>query len=125
MLGDGVSVRVRIAGDLAWLTIKGGSEGIRRAEFEYQIPEQDAHAMVSQLASGQVITKTRYWVPHEAHTWEVDCFSGSNEGLVLAELELPDEQTPFSNPPWVGREVSGDVRYYNAYLAQHPFSTWR
>lgn len=119
----GVSVRVRIAGDRANLNIKSATLGIRRLEFEYSIPLDDAIQLL-ELASGSVIEKTRHFVEYQGHTWEIDVFTGANEGLVVAEIELSDEEQQFALPGWAGAEVSDDPRYYNVYLSQHPFATW-
>lgn len=117
------TVRVRIAGERAWLNIKGRTEGIRRLEFEYEIPVADAVQLLD-LSQAAVIDKTRYLVEHGDRTWEVDEFHGENEGLVVAELEVRDERDEFERPSWLGAEVSGDPRYYNARLARHPFREW-
>jgi len=114
------TVRVRTAGDKAWLTIKGQSSGASRSEFEYQIPYEDALLLFS-LCEGGLVEKIRYRVPYEGMVWEVDEFMGQNEGLVIAEIELEYEDQPFSIPPWAGREVTGDPRYYNSNLAVKPF----
>ena len=119
-----VTVRVRVAGDRAWLTLKGATQGISRSEFEYPVPVAEAEAMLSELALPGVVEKTRHLVRHEGWDWEVDVFEGANAGLVLAEVELKraDDRPPI--PPWAGREVSGDQRYFNAWLAAHPFGGW-
>ena len=116
------AVRVRIKGENAYITIKGPSDknGFSRCEFEYEIPVADAEEMLKLCESG-FIEKIRHYVVCENHTFEIDVFSGANEGLVLAELELASENEEFAKPDWLGEEVTGDVRYYNAYLAQHPF----
>ncbi|MEN7973069.1 MAG: CYTH domain-containing protein [Verrucomicrobiota bacterium] len=117
------TVRVRIIGGQAFLTIKGATTGISRSEFEYEIPVADAVELLK-LCGDAIVEKTRYFVGHGGMVWELDVFSGANEGLVLAELELESEEQPFDLPDWAGKEVSGDIRYYNAYLARHPFATW-
>ena len=117
-------VRVRIAGDKGYLTIKGKSVGIARAEFEYEIPVADAATMMDELCTLPEIVKVRYRVPMGDLVWEVDEFGGMNEGLVVAEIELPDVNTPFEKPEWVGEEVSADARYYNSNLLNHPFKEW-
>ncbi|KAA6185630.1 CYTH domain-containing protein [Thiohalocapsa marina] len=119
-----VTLRVRVKGDAAFLTVKGQPTGISRSEFEYPIPVTDAEAMLKELAVSPPIEKTRYRVRCGAHLWEVDVFAGANAGLVMAEVELDSEDEAFERPDWAGREVTGDRRYYNASLAQHPFSTW-
>jgi CYTH domain-containing protein len=117
------TVRVRVRGDKGFLTIKGrGSEdGLSRYEWEKEIPVSEAFELMALCGSG-VIDKTRYLVPFGKHTYEVDVFHGANEGLVLAEIELSDEQEAFEKPSWLGEEVTGDVRYYNSKLSLHPFS---
>lgn len=120
---DGCTVRVRIADDKAFLTIKGKTEGISRAEFEYEIPVEDARAMMN-LAIYPPIIKTRYYAEVDGKTWEVDVFEGENEGLVMAEIELRSENEEFSLPEWATEEVTGDKRYYNSYLAENPYKGW-
>jgi len=119
------AVRVRIAGEQAWLTIKGENQGAVRSEFEYPIPLADAEQILSQLCSGGVIVKTRYLRRCGAHIWEVDVFEGDNAGLVLAEVELESEREQVQLPDWVTREVTMDARYYNVNLLSHPVSSWR
>lgn len=121
---DNGSVRVRIRGERAELNIKSTRDGIHRLEYEYQIPLDDARQLLAEVALKPLIEKTRYWVEYEGATWEIDVFHGDNDGLVLAELELTDADQPFSRPPWIGREVSTDRRYYNTYLSEHPFQSW-
>ena len=117
------TVRVRVRGDNGFLTIKGRSseDGLSRYEWEKEIPVSEALELMALCGSG-VIDKTRYLVPFGGHTYEVDVFHGANEGLVLAEIELSDEQEAFEKPSWLGEEVTGDVRYYNSMLSLHPFS---
>jgi adenylate cyclase len=117
------TVRVRVAGDRGFLTVKGRSHGASRAEFEYEIPVADAELLLG-LCEAPSIDKTRHLVAHGSHTWEVDVFHGANEGLVVAEVELgsPDELVDL--PDWVGAEVTGDPRYYNANLVATPYRTW-
>lgn len=117
------TVRVRIAGNAAFLTIKGQSTGATRAEFEYPVPVEDARALLA-LCDGPLIEKTRFLVMHEGHCWEVDEFAGDNAGLVVAELELLSEDEAFARPDWLGDEVTPDARYFNSNLATHPFSAW-
>lgn len=118
------SVRLRITGDGAVLTVKGPSRGNTRLEFEYDVPDADAREMLEALAVGVPVEKVRYRIPHEGYVWELDVFSGSNGGLVVAEVELEDPEDEPPRPDWLGREVSGDPRYYNASLAWEPFSGW-
>lgn len=119
------SVRVRIAGDRAFLTVKGSGNvsGASRFEWETEIPAADAEALLARCEPG-VIDKVRHDVPVGRHTFEVDEFHGENEGLVIAELELEAEDEPYERPSWLGAEVTGDARYYNASLARRPFSRW-
>jgi adenylate cyclase len=119
-----VTVRVRVKGDQGVVTIKGATQGISRAEFEYPIPVEDARAMLDTLVENGIVDKVRYRVPCGRHTWEVDVFAGDNAGLVLAEIELDSEDEPFVRPDWLGEEVSDDSRYYNANLARHPYRSW-
>ncbi|MCK0153982.1 CYTH domain-containing protein [Alcanivorax sp. S6407] len=118
------TVRVRIAGDSAWLTIKGKTEGATRSEFEYPIPVDEARSMLDELCGQGVIDKTRYRQPQGELCWEIDVFHGDNEGLVVAEIELPSEDTPFDKPEWLGEEVTGEVRYYNSALSSTPYKHW-
>lgn len=117
------TVRVRLAGDNAFLTIKGISRGISRHEFEYRIPKADAEKLLL-LCLPTIIDKTRYVIDFKNRQWEVDEFHGHNKGLVLAEVELVNEKEAVECPPWVGREVSDDQRYFNASLARLPFCQW-
>ena len=118
------TVRIRIAGEKAFVTIKGRSETISRPEFEYEIPVKEAQEMMM-LAISNPVEKIRYEIMHENFRWEVDVFSGKNEGLVIAELELESENQTFPRPDWLLTEVSGDRRYYNSYLSEHPFQEWK
>jgi len=117
------SVRVRLAGEQAWLNIKSATLGIERAEFEYPIPIEDATQMLSTLCDG-VLEKIRHYVTVDGALFEVDEFLGENQGLVVAEVELPSVDSPFPRPAWLGREVSAQVRYYNVNLIEHPYSSW-
>ncbi|MCB0192441.1 MAG: CYTH domain-containing protein [Anaerolineae bacterium] len=116
-------VRVRIAGDQGYLTIKGATQGATRPEFEYKIPLDDARRLLT-LCEGPLIEKTRYKLEVDGLLWEVDEFSGDNEGLIMAELELDSEDQPYQKPAWAGQEVTDDARYYNANLVSNPFSRW-
>lgn len=122
----GMSVRVRREGSVAKLNVKAIQDGdlTRRHEYEYAIPTADADAMLDQLCRGVVIEKRRYRVPFDGFVWEVDVFAGVNAGLVVAEIELPAPDTPFSAPPWAGDDVSHDPRYLNSSLSKHPFTAW-
>lgn len=118
------TVRVRVVGEQGYLTIKGPTVGIARAEFEYPIPVQDASEMLETLCDPPLIEKTRYKIPWAGLVWEVDEFAGLNRGLIMAEVELPDPNQPIEYPDWIGEEVSHDPRYYNSNLAKHPFTQW-
>ena len=117
------SVRIRLAGDDATLTIKGTRQGITRLEFQYLIPPADAARLLA-LCAGPLIDKTRHIVHHAGMKWEIDIFHGTNEGLRIAEVELEREDQPIDLPEWAGDEVSQDPRYYNSELTRHPFTTW-
>lgn len=117
------TVRVRIAGTAAFLTVKGLSKGASRAEFEYPIPLADARQLL-ELCEQPLIKKYRHEIHYAGFLWEVDEFLGENHGLVVAEIELPTEYTEFAKPDWLGTEVTGDVRYFNSSLVQMPFSRW-
>jgi adenylate cyclase len=117
------TVRVRVAGENGWLTIKGRSEGITRAEFEYPIPLEEAKSLL-ELCLPSVIDKTRFLVPFGGHDWEIDVFHGENNGLVVAEVELSDASVSPEMPPWAGAEVSSDPRYFNSSLAANPYVKW-
>ncbi len=111
------TIRVRLCGDNAYLTVKGANIGSVRDEWEYEIPVDDAMRMLERCAAGAVIDKERYRVPHEGHMWEVDEFHGHYEGLVVAEVELSDENEEVAIPDFVGKEVTGNTRYYNSVMA--------
>ena len=116
-------VRVRIAGERAFLTIKGIMTGITRAEFEYEIPVSEAEQLMS-LCLKQPIFKTRYVEYKENLVWEIDVFEDENKGLVIAEVELDDEDQNIELPDWIEQEVSSDYRYFNSWLSQNPYSKW-
>ncbi len=118
------TVRVRVSGDRAFLTVKGAPKGLARPEFEYEIPAADAHDMLDHLCPRPLVEKTRFEVVHAGIGWVVDVFAGDNEGLVLAEVELAREDQAVELPDWVGEEVTGDPRYLNVNLARHPFRRW-
>lgn len=118
-------VRVRIAGNDGFLTIKGGNRGITRTEFEYSIPLEEATLLLDQFCEGKLIEKYRYCIPYKGFIWEVDEFLGDNEGLLMAEIELPEENSRFELPSWIGKEVSDDLRYYNANLLNTPYKSWK
>jgi adenylate cyclase len=118
------SVRVRIAGEQAFLNLKSRELGHTRQEFDYPVPVADAEALLALCVGGR-IDKVRHYVAHAGHTWEVDEFAGENAGLVVAELELADAGEAFARPAWLGREVTDELRYYNLALAERPYSRWR
>lgn len=117
-------VRVRREGSIATLTIKGPTTGVTRSEFEYPIPLDDAAEMLATLCEQPLIDKDRHEEEFAGRVWQIDVFHGDNEGLVVAEVELPAEDVRVVLPPWAGAEVSGDPRYFNSNLLAHPFSTW-
>lgn len=120
------TVRVRIAGEKAFLTIKGtapADKPLETPEFEYEIPKADAEKLLPLCLPG-AISKTRHKVKHGGFTWEIDVFEGDNKGLTMAEIELPASDTPFEKPAWLGAEVTDDKRYKNAMLSSSPYSRW-
>ena len=119
------TVRVRTAEDKAFLTIKGLTVGATRAEYEYEIPFDEGKAMLDALAEKPLIEKKRYKIPAGGLTWEIDEFLGDNAGLIVAEVELKSEDQAFERPVWLGDEVTGDPRYYNANLIKKPITRWR
>jgi adenylate cyclase len=119
---EGAAVRVRLKNAKAFLTVKGETAGMTRSEFEYEIPPEDARAMLKELCAPPLIEKKRYVLIYEGHRWELDFFGGENTGLFLAEVELQHADEPVALPPWVIREVTLDSRYYNANLRTFPFS---
>lgn len=121
--GSNATVRVRVAGDEAFFTIKGRIVGFSRSEFEYPVPVADAEIMLKTLCHG-VVTKRRYYVQVEQHLWEVDDFSGDNEGLITAEIELTSEAEEFTIPEFAIKELTGMRRYYNGSLAVMPYKKW-
>ncbi len=134
LFADGLrNARVRLSrgpstssegGANAFLTVKGKRAGIERFEFEYDIPVADAELMLDRLCNPPLIEKTRHFIVYDGLTWVVDEFAGANAGLIMAELELKNADQTFALPAWVLREVTDDGRYYNTYLAAHPYSTW-
>lgn len=122
--GGRCSVRVRVAGERAWLNIKSAALDIVRTEYEYPLPVAEAEEMLDRLCSGLLIEKTRHFVDFGGYVWEIDVFEGVNRGLVIAEIELDRADAEFPRPPWAGAEVSADPRYYNVYLARTPYTRW-
>jgi adenylate cyclase len=119
------TIRVRTIDDQGFLTVKGASVGISRSEFEYEIPIEDAKLILKTLCEQPLIEKYRTKIEINEITWEVDEFVGENDGLVIAEVELKDENQKIVLPDWVGEEVSGNPNYNNSYLVKHPYKTWQ
>ena len=117
------SVRARVAGERAWLNIKAATPGIARTEFDYPIPVDDARVLLAGFCDG-VLEKVRQHVRVDGMLFEIDEFHGDNEGLIVAEIELPALDATFPRPPWLGREVSALTRYYNVNLIAHPYCQW-
>jgi adenylate cyclase len=118
------TVRVRTIADKGFLTVKGITTGATRSEFEYEIPAADANAMLTEFCEKPLIEKNRYKIQAGLHVWEIDEFFGENQGLIVAEVELASEDQAFEKPGWVGQEVTGDPRYFNSNLIEHPFTKW-
>jgi adenylate cyclase len=117
------SMRIRVAGQNAWLNLKSRVIGPSRQEFEYAIPLADAEALLALCVGGR-IEKTRHYIEHAGLIFEVDEFEGENAGLIVAEVELPSEDFAFEHPDWLGTEVTHEPRYYNSSLAERPFAQW-
>ena len=125
LVADAVrTVRVRIEGERAVITIKGQSTGASRGEWEYEIPVADATELLDGLCEQPQVEKIRHRIEHAGHTWEVDEFLGLNAGLVVAEIELDAEDEAFEKPDWIGQEVTGEKRYYNSSLIRMPYAQW-
>ena len=118
------SIRIRISDDHAWLNLKSATIGTHRHEYEYEIPLSDANEIITLLCRKPIIEKTRHFVINDGNTWEIDEFDGDNQGLIVAEIELPEIGKIFSKPLWVGEEVTHDLRYYNNNLAIQPYLEW-
>jgi CYTH domain-containing protein len=118
------TVRVRVIGDRGYLTIKGPRVGISRAEFEYEIPLEDAEEILTNLCAKPLIEKKRYKIKHQDLIWEVDEFFGENAGLVIAEVELESEEQNIILPDWIDCEVN-DPKYFNSNLIKNPYSKWK
>ena len=118
------SIRVRIADDRANINIKSATLDITRQEYEYPVSIEEANEMLDTLCEGPLIEKTRYLVHHAKHCWEIDVFSGDNQGLIVAEVELGSVNEDIERPDWLGEEVSDDARYYNVCLVRHPYKDW-
>ena len=117
-------VRIRVTNKSAFITIKSKVQGISRDEFEYEIPRIDGEGLL-QLCQKPIIEKMRYKIPKRDFVWEVDVFDGENKGMVVAEIELQNEDDLFEKPEWLGEEVTGDIRYYNSQLINNPYSKWK
>jgi adenylate cyclase len=118
------SIRIRIEGDQAAINIKSATIDITRSEYNYPVPVSDAREMLQNLCEKPLIEKTRYHLNHDGYDWEIDEFSGENQGLIVAEIELDNIKTTFPKPDWLGKEVSDDPRYYNVCLVSHPYKNW-
>jgi adenylate cyclase len=118
------SVRVRLAGDDAWLSVKAMTPGPARDEYEVAVDAVDAQQMLERLCEGPSLEKWRHIVVHDGNRWEIDEFIGANAGLIVAEIELESEAQQFARPAWLGAEVTHEERYYNFRLAQHPYTHW-
>jgi CYTH domain-containing protein len=118
------TVRIRTVGEQGYITIKGITVGASRPEYEYEIPVKDANEMLDKLCERPIIEKTRYRIPQDDIAWEVDEFEGDNRGLIVAEVELKDENQKVRHPDWIGEEVTNDPRYFNANLVKKPYTTW-
>lgn len=118
------TVRVRTGGEKGFIAVKGGNTGIARLEFEYEIPFEDARQLLDRFCA-TVVSKSRYEIWFRGKMWEVDQFHGENDGLIVAEIELADENEAFERPDWINEEVSEDPRYYNSNLAVCPYKNWK
>lgn len=121
---DDAVVRVRTKDKKAFLTIKGKNSGTTRLEFEYEIPVEEAEEMLEKLCLKPMIDKTRYEIMYKNHLWELDIFYGDNNGLIVAEVELDDENENIELPIWILKEVTGDIKYYNNNLMKYPYKEW-
>ena len=119
-----LTFRIRLADDQAFLTLKGPVSGCSRKEYEYPIPRQDAEEILKEFCREGRIEKYRYRVPFGKHVWEIDEFLGKNTGLIVAEVELDSPEEELEIPDWIGREVTGELRFYNSRLLDHPYREW-
>lgn len=117
-------VRIRVAGELGFITIKGKMEGITRTEIEFEIPKKEAEKVL-EMCLNNVVEKIRYIENYGGNIWEIDVFEKDNAGLLIAEIELESENQLFEIPPWAGEEVTFDKRYYNSWLSGNPFNSWK
>jgi len=120
----GKTIRIRIAGDRGFITVKAKVSNLIRKEYEYEIPLNDAEEMLSELCNGRIIEKLRYRIPYQGFEWEVDEFLGENAGLIIAEIEVREENQSFMKPEWVGAEVTTQPEYLNSSLSRNPFNRW-
>lgn len=118
------SIRIRTSNDTAWLNIKSATIGSSRQEYEYEIPLAEGLEILNNLCHKPFIEKIRYLVKHQQHIWEIDVFSGDNEGLIVAEIELSEIGESFAKPEWIGKEVTDELRYYNNCLVNNPYKNW-
>ena len=126
LISDGKrSVRVRVSDDKAWLNLKSATIGTVRQEFEYEIPTDEGIEILNTLCEKPIIEKIRYFITYEQHIWEIDVFSGDNDGLTVAEVELSKVGEKFSKPSWVDKDVTDDLRYYNNSLCKNPYKNWK
>ncbi|MDP4280798.1 MAG: CYTH domain-containing protein [Bacteroidota bacterium] len=121
--GKDKTIRLRQIGDQYIMTVKGPATGISRQEIEFSVPSEQAVELL--MLSGNAVEKIRYKLEYDGKIWDVDEFLGDNEGLILAEIEMAYETEKISFPPWLGSEVTGDQKYFNSYLAEHPFRNWK
>lgn len=121
---NGPTVRIRVQGEKAFLTLKGPTKNGSRLEYEYEVPLEDGMEIIENLATSPVVEKYRYAIPYRGFIWEVDEFLGENSGLIFAEIELTKVDQEFEKPSWIGNEVTDDPRFYNSNLAANPFSQW-
>jgi adenylate cyclase len=117
-------VRVSLTDTASWLTIKRAQSPLRRLEYEYPLPRNEAEEMFNEACLPGKIQKQRYRLPYAGHDWEIDVFEADNAGLVVAEIELSDEGEAFERPGWLGDDISTDARYFAMNLARHPFQAW-
>ena len=118
------SIRIRVSDERAWLNIKRATPGVKRAEYEYLIPVDDAHELLGDLCERHLIEKTRYSVHCAGSLWQVDVFAGDNARLNVAEIELDSPEQPFDRPSWLDEEVTHDLRYYKNMLSTQPYKDW-
>ncbi len=121
---DKNSIRIRISDSNAWINIKSPVVGRQRQEFEYEIPLSDADEILETLCHHPLIEKTRHFVNHQGHVWEIDEFRGDNAGLIVAEIELSSLEEEFTLPEWADQEVTHELRYYNNQLCKNPYKNW-